>query len=133
MMNKVVLGLVAAAALVVGTSSGQEPRPIEAGAQDPAVEIAELKRQVARLTADVNQLKQAAAQGGEAGKEMEAVHGYLENQAKAAAALQKVLVDSEEKGFTFGINPESREVLLAGFDEFAEVLQQDLPGVDAEE
>ena len=37
---------------------------------------------------------------------------------------------AEEKGFTFGINPESREVLLAGFNSFAEVLQSDVPGDD---
>ena len=128
MMNKLTLGLFAVAALAVGTSFAQSPK-----AQDPATEIAELKRQVARLQADVNLLKQSNAAGDEAEQKLQSVMAYIEAQAKAAAGLQKVLADSEAKGFTFGINPESREVLLAGFNSFAEVLQSDVPGDDEPE
>jgi hypothetical protein len=122
MMYKVMLGLVATAALGVGTSSSSKaPRQ-----EDPAVEIADLKRQVARLSADVNLLKQAAG-GGESDKEKQVV-AYIEAQARAAGELERVLAQSEEQGFTYGINPESREVLLAGFHKFAATLQDNVPG-----
>ena len=125
MMNKVILGLFAVAAIAVGSSFGAPPK-----AQDPSTEIADLKRQIARLQADVNMLKAGAAAGDEAQQGVRELMGYVEAQAKAAAGLQKVLADAEQKGFTFGINPESREVLLAGFNSFAEVLQSELPGAD---
>lgn len=128
MMNKLMLGLLASIALAAGTSYGEPPR-----AQSPAEEIAELKRQVARLQADLNLVKQAAAGAAEAEAEVATVVSYLKGQAAAAAELQRVLVESKEKGFTFGINPESREVLLAGFDSFAATLQKDLPGAEAGE
>ncbi len=39
---------------------------------------------------------------------------YLDAQAKGATALLGILDQSEQLGFTAGINPQSREVLLAG-------------------
>ena len=123
MMHKLMLGLVATAALGVGTSTSKQPQ------EDPAVEIAELKRQVARLTADVNLLKQAAS--GEASEKEKELVAYVEAQARAAAELDKAFADSEEKGFTYGINPESREVLLAGLRRFTATLQDNVPGKGA--
>jgi hypothetical protein len=120
MINKVMLGLAAAAVLGVGTPTGKP-------AQDPTAEIAELKRQVARLQADVGALKQAVASAEQSEEEKQLV-AYVEAQAKAAGVLRKVLDESEAKGFTYGINPESREVLLAGLHEFAQVLQDNVPG-----
>lgn len=127
-MNKLMLGLVAAAALAAGTVQGASARQT----QTPAEEIAELKRQIARLQGDVNLLKQNAAAAGEAEAEMQQVVVYLRAQAQAAGGLQRVLAEAEAKGFTYGINPESREVLLAGFDAFAQTLQTDLPGAEAQ-
>jgi hypothetical protein len=123
MMHKLLLGLVATAALGVGTSTSKPPQ------EDPAVEIAELKRQVARLTADVSLLKQAA--GGEESEKEKQLLAYVEAQAQAAAELDKVFAESEEKGFTYGINPESREVLLAGLRRFTATLQSNVPGKGA--
>lgn len=40
---------------------------------------------------------------------------HVEAQAQAAAAMQATLDASEAAGFTYGINPESRHVLLAGW------------------
>jgi TolA-binding protein len=40
---------------------------------------------------------------------------HLEAQAQAATAMQATLDASEEAGFTYGINPESRHLLLAGW------------------
>jgi hypothetical protein len=123
MINKVMLSLAAATVLGVGTPTGKP-------AQDPTAEIAELKRQVARLQADVGALKQALASAEESEQEKQLV-AYVEAQAKAAGVLRKVLDDSEAKGFTYGINPQSREVLLAGLHEFAQVLQDKVPGPKA--
>ena len=52
---------------------------------------------------------------------------YAQKQAVIANALQKALVTSREKGFTYGINPQSREVMLAGFAEFLEGLGANVP------
>lgn len=52
---------------------------------------------------------------------------YLEAQAKAAQAMQDTLAQSEKEGFTYGINPRSREILLNGWREQLSTLQRDLP------
>ena len=48
-------------------------------------------------------------------------------QADGAAALATVLDDSEAKGFTYGINPDSRIVLLGGWRSFLTGMQKDVP------
>ncbi len=55
------------------------------------------------------------------------VSTWASNQATGAAELAVVLDDSDQKGFTFGINPESRIALLAGWRAFAAGLQKDAP------
>lgn len=52
---------------------------------------------------------------------------YLGAQAEAAKRLDAMLKDSEAKGFTFGINPDSRIVMLHGFADFTTTLQTDVP------
>ncbi len=56
---------------------------------------------------------------------------WAANQARGAEQLAVVLDDSELKGFTFGINPESRISLLAGWRAFASGLQKDAPKAPA--
>ncbi len=53
---------------------------------------------------------------------------YLERRSKAAAELARVLSASEEAGFTFGINPNSREILLAGWRKELADRQKGVPG-----
>ncbi len=65
-------------------------------------------------------------------KQMAEVQNYLAAQADSARSLQDTLNDSEVKGFTWGINPDSRIVLLAGFHEFATTLQTAVPGQAAQ-
>ncbi len=48
-------------------------------------------------------------------------------QAESGAAMALMLADAEQKGFTFGINPESRVSLLEGWRSFAAGLQKDAP------
>jgi len=52
---------------------------------------------------------------------------YAQEQSKAAAALAATLDESEQKGFTFGINPESRIALLRGWREALAAAQRDVP------
>ena len=48
---------------------------------------------------------------------------FVAAQAKAGAELAKSLSDARAKGFTAGINPESREALLAGLGAQAEAMK----------
>ena len=52
---------------------------------------------------------------------------YIDAQSKAAKAMVDVLDAAEKAGFTFGINPESRELLLKGWREELDTLQQGVP------
>lgn len=58
---------------------------------------------------------------------LENVIQYLNAQSESAQAMEAVLDDAEKKGFTAGINYESREALLKGWREQCAVLQKDVP------
>jgi len=62
-------------------------------------------------------------------QELASVQDYLQAQSKSAEALTKALDESEKAGFTYGINPNSRKVLLKGWRDFSGTLQKDVPGV----
>lgn len=87
------------------------------------VEVAELKRKVG--TAEPERLRKELEDAKRLADETSA---YLSAQADAAASLIEALRDAEKKGFTFGINPDSRVVLLQGFQTFCEGLQKNVPG-----
>lgn len=53
--------------------------------------------------------------------------GYLEAQSKSAATMKETLDQAETAGFTKGINFESREILLRGWREQLDALQQNVP------
>ena len=61
-------------------------------------------------------------------QQLEVVQTYLQAQAESAQKLSKALDASEEQGFTYGINPESRKTLLKGFRTQAAAAQKNLPG-----
>ena len=122
--------LLASAALLCGSSFAAAP-------QDPGEDrVAALEARVATLEA-----KLAADSGGADAAELAQMRGlvlqtkrqadqitvYLQAQAESAQALQKALEESKAKGFTYGINPDSRVTLLAGMDGFAASLQKDVP------
>jgi hypothetical protein len=75
-----------------------------------SVELAAMKKELAETHALADQLA-----------------SWASGQALGAADLARVLDDSEQKGFTFGINPESRVALLTGWRNFATSLQKDVP------
>jgi hypothetical protein len=43
---------------------------------------------------------------------------YLKAQAQSAQSMIDVIADAEKKGFTWGINPDSRTVLVAGWNQY---------------
>lgn len=116
-------------ALVITTQTfAQAPRA--AASQDVRVEFEQMKRDLTRLNQEVAALKAVKAPKPE---EFQEVVAYIQTQAAASSELKRVLAESEEKGFTYGINPDSRIVLLAGFEKFATALESSVPGTVTEE
>ena len=66
-------------------------------------------------------------------QKLEAVETYLQAQAKTAGQFSKALDQSEEQGFTWGINPDSRETLLGAFRDQVTSIQKDVPGAKTAE
>ena len=63
----------------------------------------------------------------ELAKEHDQVLAYFAKQSQAASILLAELDSCETLGFTAGINPQSREVLLAGFRAYYAEEQKDVP------
>ena len=90
-------------------------RPSAPAAQDPdgdaatvealAAEVAQLRFEIERLTAESTDLSERTA----------ALEGGFQTMSKSAQELMKTLDRSEEQGFTAGINFESRVTLLTGW------------------
>ena len=92
---------IAVTALVAGFFAGwQEETP----SLDP--QVAEMKSLVTALEERVAFLE-----------------AFAEGQADAGEKLATALTNSEKKGFTAGINPQSREILLKGLRAQAEAMQ----------
>jgi hypothetical protein len=64
-------------------------------------------------------------------KQVAATLHYLEAQAKSAASMASVLDESEKAGFTYGLNPDSRHLLLRGWREQLATAQKDVPEAEA--
>lgn len=80
------------------------------------VEIAELKKKLGgNGGGDLDTLKTDVAQMK---VELKETIDYLKAQAQGAQAMMDVIADSEKKGFTWGINPDSRTVLVAGWNQY---------------
>lgn len=127
MKPSVLLSVIVLALAVCSQTFAQAPRP--SATQDVRAEFDKLKRDVTRLNREVASLKQAQ---GPSLDEYNEVIAYLHTQAASATALKQVLVESEEKGFTYGINPDSRIVLLAGIEDLCSSLESGVPGSQAD-
>lgn len=90
---------------------------LESRVQALETQLAEQKAVNQTVASDLREVRELA----------EATVAYLDAQAKAAQDMQGTLDQSEELGFTYGINPRSREVLLAGWREVLATMQADLP------
>lgn len=107
------------------------------GPQDPVERLATVEKEVAALKAQVAELTKGGAPGTDdvalrarVAKLQETLDKVLlwgHAQAEAAASLQAALDDARAKGFVAGINPESRTVLLDGFQSLAQALKAELP------
>jgi hypothetical protein len=126
MKPSVLLSVIVLALAVCSQTFAQAPRP--PATQDVRAEFDKLKRDVARLNREISSLKQDQ---GPSLDEYNEVVAYLHTQAASATALKQVLVESEKLGFTWGINPESRILLLAGIEDLCTALESGVPGSEA--
>ncbi len=96
------------AGLVTGPFAGG----LQDAVQDPAPQSGPLAARVEAQAVAITKLEagHAALQ-----TQVEALTTVIAAQSNQADALLGVLTQSEELGFTAGLNPRSREVLLAGF------------------
>ena len=128
-MNSRIQGwLLVSAALLAGSAFATAPRP-----QGPDLQerVTVLEARVADLVAKLEDRGKADAaardQAASDRLQMEGVLSYLKAQSESAKALEAALAESRERGFTYGINPGSREVLLAGMNQFVTTLQTNVP------
>ncbi|MBL8863294.1 MAG: hypothetical protein JNK02_14960 [Planctomycetes bacterium] len=113
------LSCLATLALACATFESREAAQAQAQSADLAAEVLALKQSVEAQAKDVAEAKQLAEKSAR----------YAAEQAKAAAALAAVLDESEKAGFTYGINPESRVVLLRGWRDALAAAQREVPPV----
>jgi septal ring factor EnvC (AmiA/AmiB activator) len=117
------LALSSAAVLCGFAFAPQAPQdPNAARIEKLEKDLAASRLRVEALSTDVADLK----------KQMAATVQYLQLQAHSAATMQTVLDDSENQGFTYGINPNSRHVLLRGWREQLAAAQKDVPAPEAQ-
>ncbi|MBL8857060.1 MAG: hypothetical protein JNL28_00965 [Planctomycetes bacterium] len=118
---KTLLSSVAVILLVgggVAFSQGQGPTPPPAPRSDSVEkDVAELRQKCDALAAELAETKTLLTK----------TITYLDAQSKSASAMAATLDESERAGFTFGINPESRQILLRGWREQLTALQQAVP------
>lgn len=96
--------------------------------QDPAPKPVSLEAEVAKLKSEVADLKQKhETELAKQRSEIDFLTTWVKTQAQAGTTLQGVLDDSRDKGFTAGINPESRIALLGGLQSFAESMKSGVP------
>lgn len=128
-----------ACALALGAAFAAPSAPLAAQPVQgtPLERLEAVEKRVVELEAEVAALKKAkpgpAAKAADdkgqkdVEKQLEDVLAYLAAQSEAARRLDEKLKESETKGFTFGINPESRVVMLSGFSDFTTTLQTQVP------
>ncbi len=108
------------AALGAGlASSNAMPQPAQDDAQD-------LEAIVLGLQSEMDDLRETVENSERVTRETIA---YLEALSKTSAQMSKTLDSAEEKGFTAGINPSSRETLLSGWRAQLAKLQQNVPSL----
>ena len=109
------------AALCAGLSS-LDARPFTHATQDESSE--DLEAVVLALQAEVEDLRKDIEDSRRVTRETVA---YLRSVSKTAAEMSSTLDSAEEKGFTAGINPSSRETLLSGWRKQLNNLQKNVP------
>jgi hypothetical protein len=128
-MNSTLSLIAVAGALACGLTFA---RPVQVD-DDPEVRLAALEKEFAALKAEVVALRKAPAATTVASdpsaalrQDLEKIVQWVQAQNKAAEALANALEDARSKGFTAGINPDSRTALLTGFGELSAALKTPL-------
>jgi septal ring factor EnvC (AmiA/AmiB activator) len=120
------LALFASACLALAAT--QDPKPEDTAGRLAAVEaelashksdLANQKKVNETLSRDLADLRGV----------VEKTVRYVEEQSKAASAMAQTLEASEKAGFTYGINPDSRTILLRGWREALATAQKDVPAL----
>ncbi len=75
--------------------------------------------------------EEIAAELSETRALLDATLKYLAEQSTNAKKMAQTLDDSEQAGFTFGINPDSRHILLKGWRETLAAAQKNVPAMPA--
>ncbi len=119
MSTTTTLSVFATACLGLATFQGTAAYDADARIDALAKDVAALQKLVETQTKDATDAKILAEKNAK----------YAAEQAKAAAALIETLDASEKAGFTFGINPESRVLLLSGWRTALEAAQRDVPAL----
>jgi hypothetical protein len=114
---------VLAVALFAGLSFSQNP---PAPSADHKLEILEKDLVSTRLRVET-----LSAELSEMRATLDATTKYLADQATGAKNLAATLDASETAGFTYGINPDSRHILLKGWREQLAAAQKDVPKTPA--
>lgn len=114
------IGVLALALGIQGPSMGQDDKP---SLED---RVQELEQELERARIE---LVESTRKSEEVTKALEEVQAYLKEQADAAKSMARTLDASEEAGFTYGINPDSRHILLEGWRSRLDTQCKNLPGV----
>ena len=122
MKHQLVIVLLTAATVLGSLAFSQNP-PAQA---TPEKRIEKLEGELAATRQHVEAL---AAELTAANGRLTAVVKYLDAQSKGAAGMSSTLDASEKAGFTYGINPDSRLILLEGWREQLAGIQKGLPAV----
>ena len=120
-MKRDALRTAAAGLLGVGLLAASSPTATQAPSslpgQDLEPRVKALEDEIETVRGQLEEMQQAKAQ----------LEAFLAAQARSADALRASLATSEDEGFTAGINPKSREVLLAGFRSYLDTLEAAAP------
>jgi hypothetical protein len=135
----VVLILAALLCSNVGAQNAKTP-PAGQGVPPPdaLARLDRLQQEVNALKAEVTRLKGKPLDGSALDpltaalrRDIDQIAQYLRDQAQAAKTLSEVLDEAEAKGFTAGINPDSRTLLLGGWRAQLAGAQNGLPAAAA--
>jgi hypothetical protein len=112
-------------AVIAGFAPAQDPTPKENSERKIVVlekDLVSTRQRVEALSSELGDTRAA----------LEQTMKYLSEQAASSRELAKALDASEQAGFTFGINPESRQILLRAWRERIDAAQRNLPAVHAD-
>ena len=117
MKNQWILGLGMVTGLVGWTGAVNQDDDIII---DQETELADLRAEVEELSEKIDNSERV----------MRETIAYLEALGKTASSMESTLSEAEKAGFTAGINPRSREVLLAGWRKQLGQLQKGVPSLE---